>query len=988
MGKYVINSDLANDKEVPYMTIASRLRPAKTNYYLRTFLWAFGLAFAFFLPWIIWNAGYFFFYGDYNVQQIPFYQMIHDTIRNGNIGWSYTTDLGANIIGSYSFYMFGSPFFWLTLLFPSEAVPYLMAPLLMLKFALAALGAYTFLRRYVSNQHYAVLGAIAYAFSGFGIYNVFFNHFHEAMVAFPFLLAAVDAFIYERRKGVVAYAVFAAVFMNYYFFAGQAVFVFLYWVVRMMTGSYRMSIKEFLRFAIEVLLGFFAAAVIVFPSVLAVLQNSRVSNTFSGWSGLVYTSEQRYIHIFTSFFFPPDMPAYANFTPDSNAKWASVAAWLPMYSMVGVFAFYQNKTHKWLRVLIPLLFVMAFVPLFNSVFQLLNSAYYARWFYMFTLMLVLATVISLDRQKTDFKPGLKLTFMITLIAAALIGFMPVSSTGTNGETTTSYGLEKYDDRYWLWVAIAMASLVVLMVVLNFRRNQKLFVRLSAVGMSIVIIGYSVVLLGTGVLNATYDKDYIIKNALGNKGAFSDLKDLSNVRSDFYNEMDNMGMYWQIPTIQAFQSIVPGSVMDFYKSVGVERSVGSRPKTDVYAIRSFLSCKYLFDVVSDSKSFATNETYNLMPGWKLLEEKHGYEVYENEYYIPYGFTYDTYVTTEEYEKTEEANRSKLMLKSIVLTEEQAKKYKDILKHDESLESYAYSQSEYYEDCNDRKKLTCSSVKFQNSEFTAQIKTGDSGELVFFSIPYEPGWQASVNGQPAEIEKVNVGFMAVRVPANSNATIRFTYRTPGLMVGLIVSGVSIVLFVVYMLLWKVKRKHGEDGEWLLIDDLAPVPPKKPAPAVLDISDTMAPSDGGVLPDTEEMSIGTDGTLPEEDVPLVDDAVSDSEDISADAEGVPEERDEPDESDEGSLTSLEGAEVHTEAPLDDADAVGEDVSANINNSLSDTEVLPTDDVSHEPHTSSSGDVSADSAEPSEDTPSVDLAKDKKPYRPKYMRNHRTKL
>ena len=69
----------------------------------------------------------------------------------------YTTDLGANIIGSYSFYMFGSPFFWLTLLFPSEAVPYLMAPLLMLKFALAALGAYTFLRRYVSNQHYAVL---------------------------------------------------------------------------------------------------------------------------------------------------------------------------------------------------------------------------------------------------------------------------------------------------------------------------------------------------------------------------------------------------------------------------------------------------------------------------------------------------------------------------------------------------------------------------------------------------------------------------------------------------------------------------------------------------------------------------------------------------------------------------------------------------------------------------------------------------------------
>ena len=77
-----------------------------------------------FLPWIIYNDGYFFFYGDYNVQQIPFYQMIHDSTVSGNIGWSYTTDLGANIIGSYSFYMAGSPFFYLTLLFPSEEWSY------------------------------------------------------------------------------------------------------------------------------------------------------------------------------------------------------------------------------------------------------------------------------------------------------------------------------------------------------------------------------------------------------------------------------------------------------------------------------------------------------------------------------------------------------------------------------------------------------------------------------------------------------------------------------------------------------------------------------------------------------------------------------------------------------------------------------------------------------------------------------------------------
>ena len=797
------------------MTTAKTLLDVRKNYFLRTFLWALGLALIIFLPWIIFNNGYFFFYGDYNVQQIPFYQMIHDSLQNGNIGWSYTTDLGANIIGSYSFYMIGSPFFWFTLLFPSDAVPYLVAPLLILKFALAALAAYTFLRRYVKNQNYAVFGALLYAFSGFGIYNIFFNHFHEAMITFPFLLAAVDAFVYDKRKGVVAYAVFASCFINYYFFVGQAVFVFLYWFFRMRTGSFRMTFKDFMRFAVEVVLGFAASAVILLPSILSVIQNSRVNSAPNGWGAVTYSSDQRYVHIIESFFFPPDMPTYANFTPDSNAKWASVAGWLPLFSMVGVLSFYKLKTHKWLRIFVPVLFLMALIPIFNSLFQLLNSSYYARWFYMLTLMLALCTAISLDHDETPFRPALKLTFIITALITALIGFMPNTTTDSKGVSTTTYGIEKYPDRFWVWVGIAFVCLITLAILMNFRKNQKVFIRSIGIALSVVIAGYGNVLVGVGVTNASYRKDYIKGYALDNKDAF-DIPDLKNVRSDFYDEMDNMGMYWQIPTIQAFQSIVPGSIMDFYKAIGEERSVGSRPKTEVYGIRSFLSCKYLFDNDKNGKAFATSATNNLMPGWKLIDTAHSYKVYENEYYIPYGFTYDTYITEKEFDDCDESKRHLLLLKSIVLTDEQIAKYGDFLAHDEKLTTYKYTNSEYFDDCTERKKLTCSSVDFENGSFTASITTGDSAELVFFSIPYEKGWTAEVNGQPAEIEKVNVGFMAVKVPGNTNATIRFRFQTPGLLVGAAVTGGAVVLFVVYMILWKVPKKRREEG-LALIDDL---------------------------------------------------------------------------------------------------------------------------------------------------------------------------
>ena len=107
----------------------------RSRYVWRAFGIGFLVALLFFLPFMIYDNGYFLFYGDYNVQQVPFYRMCHDAVRRGNIGWSWTTDLGANFIGSYSFYLLGSPFFWLTIPFPSEAVPYLMGPLLILKFA-------------------------------------------------------------------------------------------------------------------------------------------------------------------------------------------------------------------------------------------------------------------------------------------------------------------------------------------------------------------------------------------------------------------------------------------------------------------------------------------------------------------------------------------------------------------------------------------------------------------------------------------------------------------------------------------------------------------------------------------------------------------------------------------------------------------------------------------------------------------------------------
>ena len=115
------------------------------------------------------NGGIFTYYGDYNCQQIAFYMHAHELVTNGQIGWDWNTDLGVNFIGSYSFYLLFSPFFWLTLPFDTSAVPYLMAPLFVLKFMTCAFTAYFYVARFVKDKRFAVIGGLLYAFSGYCI---------------------------------------------------------------------------------------------------------------------------------------------------------------------------------------------------------------------------------------------------------------------------------------------------------------------------------------------------------------------------------------------------------------------------------------------------------------------------------------------------------------------------------------------------------------------------------------------------------------------------------------------------------------------------------------------------------------------------------------------------------------------------------------------------------------------------------------------------
>ena len=299
--------------------------PGKKTRYWQVFWLCLLAAAALFAPHCLVDAvaggGYFHYAGDFNDQQINFYQYANSFIKQGG-SFSWATDLGSGFVNSYSFYLLGSPFFWLTLLVPARFMPWMLVPLLCLKIALAGGGSYLWARRWVRDEDWSMLAGCLYAFSGFTVYNIFFNHFHEAIVFFPLLLVGLEELIVHNRRGVFALAVAINAFVNYWFFIGEVVFVVLYVFLRMTDRSWGMTVKRFCAVALESVLGLCLAMVVLLPSVLAIMGNPRTTsdNLLYGWNFWIYSTVQRIPQILQTLFFPPELPSRPNFFPDGGAK--------------------------------------------------------------------------------------------------------------------------------------------------------------------------------------------------------------------------------------------------------------------------------------------------------------------------------------------------------------------------------------------------------------------------------------------------------------------------------------------------------------------------------------------------------------------------------------------------------------------------------------------------------------------------------------------
>lgn len=771
--------------------------------YLLSFLLGFTALLISFIPIIIADKGYFIYYGDYNSQQIPFYILANNAVRNGQFGWNWFTDLGSDFIGSYSFYLIGSPYFWITTLLPKFLVTISMPFLLCIKHGMATMTAYAFIRKFVRNKYACVTGGLLYAFSGFQIFNIFFNHFQDITSFFPLMLIAMEEHINNNRKGIFAVTVAFMACLNYFFFTGQAVFLILYFIVRLKCPDFNVNLKKFLTLALEAVCGTMIAGFILLPSAMIILDNYRVTEYLFGMDMVAYNDKTRIWRIIQSFFMPVDVPARPNLFDSKYAKWSSIGGYFPLFSMSGVIAFIQKNKKHWASRLFFICTVCAFIPVLNSSFYMLNSAYYARWFYMPILVMAMMTAHALDDEDADFSLGIKIS-SIMLVAFGIISLLPKKE----DDKIIWFDLPRDMIYFWLTMAVAVLFMVFTYIIWLKKQSGIKFINQATALTVVACIGCTLLAVIYGANSPKTAIEFVDASVKGQDSVYEQVIEDNFFRIDISKDYDNYPMSWGLPTMRAFQSVVSPSIMEFYDKTGVQRDVASRPETSHYTLRGLFSVKYYYQKNDRYKNTDSKEEINIpeeLPGFELVENGKYFDIYENKLYIPMGFAYDSYIKESDAEKYGNTMTEKALLSALILNDEQIEKYSDILNKKTSSEISGLSKNDYRKLCKEKQNVSSDSFRYDSYGFESEI-TLEKSQLVFFSVPYSKGWSAEVNGKPVDVEKVSYGFMAVKADAGQN-TITFRYRTPGLYEGFAISFAGIVILSAYLIISrKKKEKNG--------------------------------------------------------------------------------------------------------------------------------------------------------------------------------------
>lgn len=725
-------------------------------------------AFFSFIYFIFCGQGVFVVRDDFNSQQIPFTIALHNALKHGLDGWTWNLDLGTSTIQGFSFYELGSPFFWITMLFPTTWFPYIIGWIYIIKYVFAGIISFEYLCRFTHNPRYATIGALLYSFSGFQTTNLEFYHFHDVVAFFPLLLIGIEKVMEDKKnKKYFIFAVFINSLINYFFFVQEVVFLILYFLFRFGTKDIKELLRRIRVCTICGLCGLAMSSILFLPNVLYILGNPR-SETQLYLSNLVWDAKN-FIYILKGLLLPGEaMHDQSSVIPH---LWNSTSCYLPMVGLVPVISYITEK-RDWLSKLLKTLLLISFSPILSSAFLMFTSTY-QRWWYMLAMMMALVSVLVLENMS---EYNIKKSIIINVIAVIgfyiLIRYMKWSQDGGS--------LVFHQKRLLGYFLISLSGII---LIWRISKQKKFQCDLLIVGVSVFAVVTTVITLFFYRVNSVQPKEY--KNQIL---IYSQLECFDEQYR--YNSSDNLlTLCGDVAGLSSFSSTVTNSIWDFDSLFDYHYPVQRMDKNEIPGLTQLLAGKYYVTQDANTENIIQEYENNGLK-YYVVEEKA----------CPIGYAVKKYISYDDLMSIDKNQRGIALLSAAVIKSEDEEK---IIGKAEKVGVDNIDFNKTIDEYVDENLLGAVKDFSRDDSGFSCYSNYNENTLVYFSVPNDAGWHAYIDGKRCEIIDSS-GMMLLNVPKGSHS-IRFSYSTPGYNIGKWISIISILSFTMYCFLIYRRKKQ---------------------------------------------------------------------------------------------------------------------------------------------------------------------------------------
>ena len=607
--------------------------------------------------------------------------------------WNFTIGYGGDVLTTFNYYVIGDPLNLLSVAVPTRFTEFLYAFLILVRMYLAGVFFMYYTRERGVRGNGRVVGAIIYVFCVYAIHSgVRHPFFILPMIFLPLVLAGLEKILKGKKPYLFIVSIAICVISNFYFFYMVAIITVVYALVRVIY-LYRDEKPKIFTTLLKLLgfslVGVSIACVLFIPTVLIFIQDSRtieggivpivyefkyyqkllsgmISNDSSGhWNyigvspialvGAYYAFHKRDVQKIILFvvslivMLVPFLGSFMNGMSYACNRWIWAYVFLCAYTV----AYYWKEiisikvfTHKKLTVFLMIYFVLILVMRNTRkesvIFQIL----------LFSVMLFLLSFINNHKTKW-FKYKIRIIFVFVIAGIALNAFYIFSVTEGNyvsefiamGEVYPSYESTISND-------------------IKNHVEDKSFYRFSSTD--------------DEYLN---NKDMNLKvNVVLKNSIYSDISnkyfklDNASNTSTIFNR-NGIGYYWSLGNINIqnyLREIDNKEYGLFYYYGNDQRTILSSLSSVKYFVAEegeLAKVPYGYKLIDTYFKYAPNMLRNKKVNKKTrVQNSADYNVYENQYAMPLGYTYDNTVTEKQASKFDGIKKEELMLESAIVEKE--------------------------------------------------------------------------------------------------------------------------------------------------------------------------------------------------------------------------------------------------------------------------------------------------------------------------------